>query len=786
MKKKNIVKTVFAGVLSTCLIGTFLVTSVFAAPTNLGIGATGNEVTAVQEKLVELGFLNDKADGSFGPNTEAAVTAFQTANGLEATGNIDEATYNELFANSGAFRFDLNENKDLNKSYMLRMFVNQEGFVPSDGALEILNTEGATVYKTELTDSKMVATVAMSEKDLKNAGWTVGTEINVFIPSVNIAEKDTLKVAFNTGDATVNEQVELATVEDNLFIVQAENVDSMREGNTVQVTYHAPENTAKAEFTVDKEDVLSVSENASEDGSTQLTLTLAKEGQATLSGIFCDADGNTLKEENVVINVYGKKNVAQDVANKDTKEADADKKDVSTPKNNKEGYGAGAETYVPTYAVTDFYAVEYCAEPVGVNVRTNPSLSGKVIGAYQFGDTATITGIVTADGANTGWYRVNYNGQEAYVYGSWFTAEQPQYVKPTPCEPTKQKEDVSEKPQGEETPEKPQGEETPEKPQGEETPEKPQGEEQSSDVVHVHTYKEIDMKEPRCDADGFRVMRCTECGDTYNEPIPATGHDFQPTTETVYHDAETHEVEHPAETHTETIHHDATSEDVWVVDKEAYDEEVQDGTKTVVDKEAWTETVVDKEAWTETVVDKEAWSETVVDKEAWDEQVPVTKTIYVVSNKCQECNEIITGEGATLREASENFGTLWFEHADHADEAGYWELEYGPKEVPTGEYTTVHHDAETHVVEHPAETHEVNHPAETHEVNHPAETHEEPVYKIVHHDEEGHYETKTTPAWDEEVEIVDKEAWTETVVDKEAWTEEVTVNKCTRCGHKAE
>lgn len=112
------------------------------------------------------------------------------------------------------------------------------------------------------------------------------------------------------------------------------------------------------------------------------------------------------------------------------------------------------------------------------------------------------------------------------------------------------------------------------------------------------------------------------------------------------HPAETHTVEHPAETR-------------WVVDMPAHDEpiyeckticnrchailnsavevqqhtmgdpnspcflsgysdaSVQTGTNhipeqghTEVVKAAWTETVVDKEAWTETVVDKPAWTET--------------------------------------------------------------------------------------------------------------------------------------------------------------------------------
>ena len=60
--------------------------------------------------------------------------------------------------------------------------------------------------------------------------------------------------------------------------------------------------------------------------------------------------------------------------------------------------------------------------------------------------------------------------------------------------------------------------------------------------------------------------------------------------------------------------------DEWVVDQEAWDEQVK-----VVDKAAWSEQVkvVDKEAWTETIVDKEAWDEQVkvVDKEAWSETI---------------------------------------------------------------------------------------------------------------------------------------------------------------------
>ncbi len=59
--------------------------------------------TAVQDlqaRLIELNYLSGKADGIFGPGTEAALIAFQEKNGLEKTGIADEATVKALYADS--------------------------------------------------------------------------------------------------------------------------------------------------------------------------------------------------------------------------------------------------------------------------------------------------------------------------------------------------------------------------------------------------------------------------------------------------------------------------------------------------------------------------------------------------------------------------------------------------------------------------------------------------------------------------------------------------------------
>ena len=59
-------------------------------------GAKGDNVKEVQEMLISQGYLEDVADGKFGPKTEKAVLAFQQDNGLDATGIVGEATYNAL------------------------------------------------------------------------------------------------------------------------------------------------------------------------------------------------------------------------------------------------------------------------------------------------------------------------------------------------------------------------------------------------------------------------------------------------------------------------------------------------------------------------------------------------------------------------------------------------------------------------------------------------------------------------------------------------------------------
>lgn len=61
-------------------------------------GDDSANIITLQNKLIELGYLRDTADGVFGANTESAVAAFQRSNGLAESGMADAATLRLLYS----------------------------------------------------------------------------------------------------------------------------------------------------------------------------------------------------------------------------------------------------------------------------------------------------------------------------------------------------------------------------------------------------------------------------------------------------------------------------------------------------------------------------------------------------------------------------------------------------------------------------------------------------------------------------------------------------------------
>ena len=61
-------------------------------------GSEGDAVRALQKRLKTLGYLKESADGSYGEKTKAAVLAFQTNNGLKATGVAGTDTLDAIYS----------------------------------------------------------------------------------------------------------------------------------------------------------------------------------------------------------------------------------------------------------------------------------------------------------------------------------------------------------------------------------------------------------------------------------------------------------------------------------------------------------------------------------------------------------------------------------------------------------------------------------------------------------------------------------------------------------------
>lgn len=65
-------------------------------------GDSGSEVRRMQQALIDQGYLSGRADGKFGPKTEAAVREFQRRNGLTVDGIAGSGTLSRLYGGSAS------------------------------------------------------------------------------------------------------------------------------------------------------------------------------------------------------------------------------------------------------------------------------------------------------------------------------------------------------------------------------------------------------------------------------------------------------------------------------------------------------------------------------------------------------------------------------------------------------------------------------------------------------------------------------------------------------------
>ena len=104
-------------------------------------GSTGADVKKLQQALIDLGYLSDTADGTFGAKTQDAVTLFQAVNGLDADGLAGAKTQALLFSGTALsadqapptdFLVLVNRNHKLSKTDVPTDLVEIASVLPSD------------------------------------------------------------------------------------------------------------------------------------------------------------------------------------------------------------------------------------------------------------------------------------------------------------------------------------------------------------------------------------------------------------------------------------------------------------------------------------------------------------------------------------------------------------------------------------------------------------------------------------------------------------------------------
>ena len=108
--------------------------------TTLRKGSNGPSVKNLQQALIDLGYLTDKADGNFGSNTHNAVVQFQAVNGLAADGLAGNQTQTLLFSGSALpaseapemdYLILVNRSNKLDKHFAPTDLVKIEDVIPS-------------------------------------------------------------------------------------------------------------------------------------------------------------------------------------------------------------------------------------------------------------------------------------------------------------------------------------------------------------------------------------------------------------------------------------------------------------------------------------------------------------------------------------------------------------------------------------------------------------------------------------------------------------------------------
>lgn len=554
------------------LLSTFIVIATCAALAvpafALTQGDSGNDVVKLQEALIEKGYLIGEADGSYGPLTEAAVKAFREANNLSADGGANGEMTDILYDNAvepetepAAENSEVTEETEEVKetqtySSMIQKY--ESGEITKEG----LNTwlqenylyKGMLLVKygiEALVSENGLAEVDMENlpKDLKEedlvkeddkyyvsietltglASSRLNTTEEDYKAKVNVQEartalsaKDPEKAALNLLIPYIDGQTEESSDEETepnenetklLMIAEAATTYKLT-SEQIEMLSNTGIITGIKDYAIENGTDIKIADLVAV--NTDIVMNISVDDTAVLYdvngkySVYChvifDMESFTAyEEENGTDFMLPDENldfvtetILTIASEEDTKKAQEEGTTAITKTNKEE-------------VVTEIAAAVTGNVSSAADVKQNNSSSQTGAGA-QTGTINRVPATTAAKEESQTTGKQNETTQKE-------TTTQQHTTKPSQQETTMQQQT---KPAQQETTTQQQTKPSQETTTQQQT--QPQTEPQTT--AHTHSYEVAESVSATCDTDGYVLYKCYGCGDSYTEPVYATGHNW--------------------------------------------------------------------------------------------------------------------------------------------------------------------------------------------------------------------------------------------------------------------
>jgi len=162
--------------------------------TSIKIGDKGDAVKALQQRLIDLGYLSGKADGSYGKKSENAIDIFREVSNMSRYGGADVKAQEALFSDSAIGMVVKGQNYDIDgqqnfKIKSIKYNLNPLRSIKLDITVEWKNTSGSDlaasqvlgIYCDEYNDYASETTIKTATCDAYAVGYVKGKTLPFLI-----------------------------------------------------------------------------------------------------------------------------------------------------------------------------------------------------------------------------------------------------------------------------------------------------------------------------------------------------------------------------------------------------------------------------------------------------------------------------------------------------------------------------------------------------------------------------------------------------------------------------